>query len=209
MICREALLWRQLCHPHILPFLGVDNETFAWRSAICLVSPMMERGTLRQYVASTMYTSPGDRDRLVRTDPWPAGLLPLTRAAPAARDCAGHRISAWTGRRAWRHQLGAVRVSLVHSRATHTHTQANIFVDNWDRAQIADFGMAVVSEASASGSSATHAGLGTVAWMSPERIIGTGTRLAPPMDVYSFGILWLTVRLLSRRRVPTPLKPSP
>jgi hypothetical protein len=67
MICREALLWRQLDHPHILPFLGVDAETFASRNALCLVSPWMERGTLKQYIASALFDPAVDRDRLVRT----------------------------------------------------------------------------------------------------------------------------------------------
>jgi hypothetical protein len=38
--------------------------------------------------------------------------------------------------------------------------------------------------------------------MSPERIDGT-SRLKPPMDVYSFGILCLTVRRPSRRPAST------
>jgi hypothetical protein len=67
MICREALLWRQLNHPHILPFLGVDAETFAPRNALCLISPWMERGTLKQYITSASYHAPSDRSRLVRT----------------------------------------------------------------------------------------------------------------------------------------------
>jgi serine/threonine protein kinase len=64
-VCREALLWQELKHPFILPFLGVDAETFASRNAICLVSPWMERGTLRQYITSSSYEVARDRDRLV------------------------------------------------------------------------------------------------------------------------------------------------
>jgi hypothetical protein len=66
VVCREALLWRQLSHPYILPFLGVDAETFASRNALCLVSPWMERGTLKQYITSDSYNPPVDRHRLVR-----------------------------------------------------------------------------------------------------------------------------------------------
>lgn len=40
--CREALVWRQLRHKHILPFLGVDNDTFS--SYLCMVSPWLSNG---------------------------------------------------------------------------------------------------------------------------------------------------------------------
>ncbi|KAJ7583591.1 kinase-like domain-containing protein, partial [Mycena floridula] len=45
---REALLWRQLDHPNVLPFLGVSLEVFA--PSFCLVSPWMSNGNLREYV---------------------------------------------------------------------------------------------------------------------------------------------------------------
>ncbi|KAK7037702.1 hypothetical protein VNI00_010928 [Paramarasmius palmivorus] len=46
---REALLWRQLKHPNLLPCLGLyylDNA----KERICLVSPWMENGNLVQYL---------------------------------------------------------------------------------------------------------------------------------------------------------------
>ncbi|KAJ7778445.1 kinase-like domain-containing protein [Mycena metata] len=46
--CREALLWRDLNHPHILPFLGIDSSTFS--STLCMVSPWMEHGTVMRYL---------------------------------------------------------------------------------------------------------------------------------------------------------------
>jgi serine/threonine protein kinase len=65
MLCKEALLWRQLSHPHILPFLGIDTETFASRNALCLVSPWMQNGTLKQYITSPSYNVDDDQSRLV------------------------------------------------------------------------------------------------------------------------------------------------
>jgi serine/threonine protein kinase len=65
MICREALLWKYLQHPYILPFFGVDAETFSSRNALCLVSPWMHQGTLRQYITSSSYDDARERDRLV------------------------------------------------------------------------------------------------------------------------------------------------
>ncbi|KAJ7821966.1 kinase-like domain-containing protein, partial [Mycena leptocephala] len=43
---REALIWRQLAHPNILPFFGVyylDNR-------LCLVSPWMENGNIMKFL---------------------------------------------------------------------------------------------------------------------------------------------------------------
>jgi serine/threonine protein kinase len=54
-LLREALVWRQLRHPSILPFIGVDRETFAASHQLCLVSPWMRRGTVRQYIQSEDY----------------------------------------------------------------------------------------------------------------------------------------------------------
>ncbi|KAJ8083210.1 hypothetical protein PM082_009082 [Marasmius tenuissimus] len=48
---REAIVWRQLKHPNLLPFLGIyylENE-----SQFCLVSPWMENGNLVQYLRAT------------------------------------------------------------------------------------------------------------------------------------------------------------
>ncbi|KAF7347165.1 PINc domain-containing protein [Mycena venus] len=46
--CREALVWKELRHPHILPFLGIDEDTFP--SPLCMVSPWMEHGTVLKYL---------------------------------------------------------------------------------------------------------------------------------------------------------------
>lgn len=46
---REAVVWRQLGHPHILPFLGVDDHTFGPR--LCMVSPWMTFGSIMQCIS--------------------------------------------------------------------------------------------------------------------------------------------------------------
>ncbi|KAJ7044338.1 kinase-like domain-containing protein, partial [Mycena alexandri] len=48
--CQEALLWQGLRHPSILPFLGIDRDTFP--SAYCMVSPWMKHGTVIKYLAN-------------------------------------------------------------------------------------------------------------------------------------------------------------
>ncbi|KAF7351294.1 Protein kinase domain-containing protein [Mycena sanguinolenta] len=53
---REALIWRQLSHPNLLPFLGLhylDNK-------LCLVSPWMSNGHILQFLK----TAPPDVDRV-------------------------------------------------------------------------------------------------------------------------------------------------
>ena len=45
---REALLWRDLSHPNVLPFYGIDFETFLPRA--CMVSPWMPNGTLIKHI---------------------------------------------------------------------------------------------------------------------------------------------------------------
>ncbi|KAJ7026229.1 kinase-like domain-containing protein, partial [Mycena alexandri] len=46
--CQEALLWQGLRHRSILPFLGIDRETFT--SSYCMVSPWMKHGTVIKYL---------------------------------------------------------------------------------------------------------------------------------------------------------------
>ncbi|KAJ6486663.1 kinase-like domain-containing protein, partial [Mycena sanguinolenta] len=46
--CREALVWKDLHHPNILPFLGIDRDSFS--SSLCMVSPWMKHGTVLNYL---------------------------------------------------------------------------------------------------------------------------------------------------------------
>ncbi|KAK7438583.1 hypothetical protein VKT23_017918 [Stygiomarasmius scandens] len=47
--CREALVWQQLDSAFIVPFLGIDAETFP--SFLCMVSPWMKHGTVLKHLA--------------------------------------------------------------------------------------------------------------------------------------------------------------
>ncbi|KAK1228999.1 hypothetical protein PQX77_007952 [Marasmius sp. AFHP31] len=49
---REAIVWKQLDHPNVLPFLGIYYLDHT-RQRICLVSPWMEHGNLVQYLKDT------------------------------------------------------------------------------------------------------------------------------------------------------------
>ncbi|CAL1706475.1 unnamed protein product [Somion occarium] len=64
-LLREALVWQQLHHPFILPFLGIDHSTFSPYYSI--ISPWMNNGNIIQYMNGKVLISPS-------SDP-----LPLTR----------------------------------------------------------------------------------------------------------------------------------
>ncbi|KAF7373444.1 Kinase-like protein [Mycena sanguinolenta] len=46
--CREALVWKDLRHPNILAFLGIDRDSFP--STLSMGSPWMEHGTILNYL---------------------------------------------------------------------------------------------------------------------------------------------------------------
>ncbi|KAJ7267286.1 kinase-like domain-containing protein [Mycena rebaudengoi] len=46
---REALIWRQLSHPNLLPFFGL----YYWDERLCLVSPWMENGNILEFLRRT------------------------------------------------------------------------------------------------------------------------------------------------------------
>jgi serine/threonine protein kinase len=54
-LCREALVWRQLQHPNILRFLGLNWSLFPHDALPSLLAPWMEYGTLKDYVEGPIY----------------------------------------------------------------------------------------------------------------------------------------------------------
>lgn len=49
--CRESLLWKNLDHKHILPFLGVSDDVFRHRT-ISMILPWMTKGSIKHYIDS-------------------------------------------------------------------------------------------------------------------------------------------------------------
>ncbi|KAJ6587628.1 hypothetical protein DFH09DRAFT_909567, partial [Mycena vulgaris] len=47
--CSEALVWKRLRHPYIVPLIGIDTESFP--SSLCMVSPWMKNGTALKYLS--------------------------------------------------------------------------------------------------------------------------------------------------------------
>jgi serine/threonine protein kinase len=54
-LCREALIWRQLRHPFILPFLGVDAHNVNTTNLVGLVTPWISSGTLKDVMESDVF----------------------------------------------------------------------------------------------------------------------------------------------------------
>ncbi|KAF9062118.1 kinase-like protein [Rhodocollybia butyracea] len=46
----EALVWRQLKHPNVLPLLGVSTDVFLPSESFCLISPWMSNGDIVAYL---------------------------------------------------------------------------------------------------------------------------------------------------------------
>jgi serine/threonine protein kinase len=64
-LCREALVWRQLKHSNVLPFVGLNGSLFTLDHLPCLLSPWMDNGSLREYVKTSMYDPQRDIPGLV------------------------------------------------------------------------------------------------------------------------------------------------
>jgi len=51
--CHEAVIWKRLSHPNLLPFLGVNKTLFR----LAMVSAWMEHGTILQFVKRNVATN--------------------------------------------------------------------------------------------------------------------------------------------------------
>ncbi|KAG7095871.1 hypothetical protein E1B28_006562 [Marasmius oreades] len=49
---QEAIIWRQLNHPNLLPFMGIYYSDMEQKQ-LCLVSPWMEKGNIVQFLKNT------------------------------------------------------------------------------------------------------------------------------------------------------------
>ncbi|KAJ7767392.1 kinase-like domain-containing protein, partial [Mycena maculata] len=146
--CREALVWRDLQHPNILPFIGIDRQSFP--SSLCMVSPWMDHGTVLDYLKKH---GRADVDKL---------LFEIAQG-----------------------------LQYLHSRnIVHGDLRgANILINEDWNACLADFGLSVFSNATASMHTSNRAG--SLRWMAPELIdpdrFGTKFGRTPASDVYAFG----------------------
>ncbi|KAF9053824.1 kinase-like protein, partial [Hymenopellis radicata] len=73
--CSEALVWRNLNHPNVLPFLGVSKDLFY--PSFCLISPWMNNGNIMAFLSQNP-----DHDRLRSVTEVAQGLAYLHTLAP-------------------------------------------------------------------------------------------------------------------------------
>jgi serine/threonine protein kinase len=67
--------------------------------------------------------------------------------------------------------------------------QLNVLIDDGCHAQLCDFGLAVVGDATQGRMTTTARGVGSGVWQSPERLLGERHRRTVADDVYAVGCL--------------------
>jgi len=82
VLYREALLWEDLKHPYVLPFLGMDSETFP-SYLPCIVTPWMQHGTVLDHIQNNVSLN--------------GGLDPLIHLG----NCSSPSLSAFTSCHSW------------------------------------------------------------------------------------------------------------
>ncbi|EIN08808.1 kinase-like protein [Punctularia strigosozonata HHB-11173 SS5] len=170
MVGREAALWRQLDHPNVLPFLGVDETTFSPHYA--LVSPWMKNGNLVDYVARVKLSS-GDVNLLVRH-------MAVIIAGHLAYIATFQLVQTSDG------------LSYLHSQEiVHGDLRAaNILITDAGQACLSDFGLTRVAP-TATLTATTTLGRASTRWTAPELLKEEVDAPDPPSDVYSFGYVCL------------------
>jgi serine/threonine protein kinase len=193
MVCREAALWRQLDHPHVLPFQGVDRVTFP--SCYAMVSPWMENGSIRDFIRSRTCTQK-QINKLV-------GILMIHQTLPRDSLHCPKLLDSATGL-AYLHDediihgdFRAVRLSSSQSKARpHRFSyQANILVNDRGEACVADFGLSTVSCVTAS---ATTIGQSNTRWLPKELLDGSQKSPTKSSDIYAFAHVCVEVSWTNR-----------
>ncbi|KAJ6466800.1 kinase-like domain-containing protein [Mycena sanguinolenta] len=114
---REALIWRQLCHPNVLPFFGV----YYLDDRPCLVSPWMEDGHIMKFLKTQ---APDDAERFSLILDVAQGLQYLHEQKIVHGDLKGLNILVTPSRRACIADFGvstianAMTVRFTHSTGT-------------------------------------------------------------------------------------------
>ncbi|KAJ6454251.1 kinase-like domain-containing protein [Mycena vitilis] len=113
---QEALIWRQLCHPNLLPFFGVyhlDNR-------LCLISPWMENGNIMEFLRAQPNT-----DRLSLILDVALGVRYLHKQRMVHGDLKAINVLVTPSRRACVADFGLAAVSnTITMRLTHSTTHA-------------------------------------------------------------------------------------
>ena len=186
LFCKEAVMWKSLKHPYILPLLG------ATISPSQLVSPFMSNGNLSKYIPKNP-----DANKLV--------LVGVNLLAPPIitrfsfqrldiRNCRGPPLFTLPqcDSRGSQGCMSLFTISIHYS----THMcQMNILVDvvdNVPHARIVDFGIAIVTRNLNSIRPPTRQGAHTPRWSAPETFLEQNP--SKESDIYSFAMVAIEVR---------------
>ncbi|KAJ7250725.1 kinase-like domain-containing protein [Mycena rebaudengoi] len=169
---RETLIWKNLDHDFILPFLGVDFSSFPGH--LCMVSPWMNKGPI------------------IRRDGGPEkSSIPTLVCSPYALE---HIFTAYDFCFVIQMWEIAVGLQYLHSQGViHADLRgANILVDDHNHVRLADFGLTGFAHGS---STPTNRG-GSTRWMAPELLDPACCGLEDfqrtfATDIYSFACVCL------------------
>ena len=180
IFCQEAVVWKRLTHPNILPLLGVTITPFQ------LVSNWMSGGDLPDYLKKN-----SDADRLKLVGAPPVVSIPCSLQAQLSDVVEGlyhlHSCNVIHG-----DLKGVCNCSISRFITVLTPIQPNVLVDHSGNALIADFGLATVTQNLDSIQSATHQAGHTPRWAAPE-VLKEGT-LSKEADIFSFAMVMIEVR---------------
>ncbi|KAJ8089224.1 hypothetical protein PM082_014472 [Marasmius tenuissimus] len=163
---QEAIVWRQLDHPNLVPFIGLYylNDTM---KRLCLVSPWMERGNLVEF----MRESPELVD--------PSILVTIFRISQ-------YSTERWAFEQAYDVASG---LSHLHNmKIIHGDLKGvNIMITRDLKASIGDFGLSRVSDTQRLFSLQSNHSRGTTRWLAPELLRhGPDCVATRESDVYAY-----------------------
>ncbi|KAJ7702101.1 kinase-like domain-containing protein [Mycena metata] len=155
-LLQEVLTWVHFKHPYVLPFFGLDEQSFESYPP-CIVTPYMRNGTMIDFVKTRNGTLPDRRvDQL------------LFETAQGL---------------AYLHSQNIVHGDL---------RGGNVLIDDREHAQIADFGLATVTDATRGATSTTQRG--SLRWMAPELLDHElQFKRTKASDVYAFACLCIEI----------------
>ncbi|THH29478.1 hypothetical protein EUX98_g4707 [Antrodiella citrinella] len=158
---REAIIWKNLNHAHVLPLLGIDNSTF--KQNLCMVIPWMEYGNVRHVI---------EKLKVLDEKKFSTPKAPIIQVHKWLREIAFGL--------AYLHEESIIHANLA---------KVNILIDdNWG-VRLTDFGMAVYAEGTSNSYGSMRGG--NPRWMAPELIdpvqfFLVSDRPTNASDVFSF-----------------------
>ncbi|KAF9255255.1 kinase-like protein [Marasmius fiardii PR-910] len=130
---REAIVWQQLEHPNLLPFMGMHYLNEA-RTQLCLVSPWMEQGNLTKYLETTPKE---DIDHYLLVHDVASGLSYLHRMKIVHGDLKGLNILITPDGRACIGDFGLSQVADSHAiHLTSTSTNSSTGTIRWSSPEL-------------------------------------------------------------------------